>query len=68
MAPRPAALRPPPQKPPPPPPPSALPMAPLRWSRLADVDRVRVRRPWYLLGLIQFVRIPRGRWFWAGTR
>lgn len=68
MAPRPAALRPPPPKPPPPPPPSALPMAPLRWSRLANVDRVRVFRPWLLLGLIQVVRLPRKQWNWAGTR
>lgn len=66
MTPSPRSLRPPRPNPPPPPPP--LPMARFRRVRLADVERVRVRRPWYLLGLVQLVRIPQHRALWAGTR
>lgn len=65
MSPNPKALRPP--KPlPPPPPPGVLPMARYRRARFGNVKRVRVRRPWYLLGLVQFVTFPREGLVWGG--
>ena len=55
MAPHPTALRPP---PPPPPAPGTVPGAPVRWVRLRSIPRTRVRRPWWLLHLVEVVTHP----------